>query len=140
MNIEVNYLGVFLAAVASMLIGFAWYSQVIFGKQWMQLMGYTPEKLEKARKEMGNMYAVSFVLALVTAYVLFHVMTMSANFFNYPRSQVALSSAFWMWLGFVMPVQMTSEIFGAKNWKLFGINTGYQLVSLLVMAVVLGMV
>lgn len=45
-----------------------------------------------------------------------------------------------MWLGFVMPVQVTTTIFSdKKNWKLFAIDTGYQLVSLLGMGLVLGM-
>ncbi len=138
MNVEVNFLAVLLAAVASMALGFLWYSPTMFGKPWMKLMGLTNESLKKAQKEMGKLYGVSFVLALVTAYVLSHVMTLSGNFYNYTRVMTGLTTAFWMWLGFIMPVQLTDQIFGAKKWKLFGINTGYQLASLVVMAVVLG--
>lgn len=53
--------------------------------------------------------------------------------------QTGLTSAFWMWLGFVMTVQLTGTIFGDKNFKLFAIDTGYQLVALLGMGVVLGL-
>ncbi|MGH7204295.1 MAG: DUF1761 domain-containing protein [Candidatus Levyibacteriota bacterium] len=139
MNIEVNYLGVLLAGVASMALGFLWYHPVLFGKPWMKLMGHTAEGLKKAQKEMGKLYGLSFVVSLITAYVLFHVMTLSMNFFHYPKLQAGLTSAFWMWIGFVMPVQLTDTIFSHKKWNLWAINTGYQLASLIVMAVVLAL-
>lgn len=137
MNIEVNYMGVLIASVVSMVLGFLWYSPMILGKPWMKAKGFSAEKLKKAQKEMGKLYALSFVVSLITAYVLYHVITLSANFFEYSPIQTGLTTAFWMWLGFVMPVQVTSTIFGDKNWKLFGIDTGYQLVALLGMGIVL---
>lgn len=139
MNIEVNFVALLLAAVVSMAIGFVWYSPVMFARRWMKLSGYTAEGLKKDQKEMGKWYGLSFVLALVTAYVLNHVMVLSENFFHYPMIQTGLSTAFWMWLGFVMPVQMTGVIFGKeKNMELFAINTGYQLVSMLAMGITIG--
>jgi hypothetical protein len=138
MTIEVNYVTVLLAGVVSMAVGFLWYSPLVLGKPWMKERGYTAAALKKAQAGMGKMYAVSFVLSLITAYVLAHVMTLSEHFFQYPIVQTGLTSGVWMWLGFVMPVQATAAIFGDKNWKLFGIDTGYQLVSLLVMGLVLG--
>jgi hypothetical protein len=137
-NVEVNYLAVLFAAVASMVVGFLWYGPMLFAKPWMKLMGLTPERIKENQKEMTKMYMLSFVVALVTAFVLFHVMTMSRNFYNYAPLVTGLTSAFWMWLGFVMPVQLTDVIFGGKQWKLFAINTGYQLVALLVMGLAIG--
>ncbi len=136
MNVEVNYLAVLLSGVAAMVVGFLWYGPMLFAKPWMKLMGHTEKTMEKAG--MGKMYGISFVLTLVMAYVLSHVMTFSESYFHYPRLMTGLTSAFWMWIGFVMPVQATDVLFGGKNWKLFAINTGYQFVSLLAMGVVLG--
>ncbi len=138
--IEVNYVAILLAAIAAMAVGFLWYSPYLLGKPWMKERGLTPEKLKGAQKEMGMMYGISFVLALVSAYVLSHVISMSLAYFNYPALTTGLTSAFWMWLGFIMPVQATATIFGNKNWKLFGIDTGHQLVAILVMGVVLALV
>lgn len=138
MNIEVNYLAVLIAAIASMVVGFLWYSPFILGKPWMKEKGYTAEGLKKEQKEMGKWYIVSFVLALITSYILFHVMTLSMSFFHYSKLQTGVTTAIFMWLGFIMPTQLTATLFGGKNLKLFGIDTGYQLVSVLVMGVVLG--
>ena len=139
MNIQVNYLAVIAAGIVSMVLGFLWYSPAVLGKPWMKEKGISAETLKKEQKEMGKWYGVSFVFSLIMAYVLFHVMAMAMNFFHYTRLSTGLSSAFWMWLGFIMPVQATATIFGGKNFKLFGIDTGYQLVSILAMGVVLAL-
>jgi hypothetical protein len=141
MDVPVNYVAVLLAGVANMVAGFLWYSPMLFGNSWMKLMGLTKGSIQKAQKEMGKLYALSFVLSLVTAFVLSHVMTMSVAYFGYPLLTTGLTSAFWMWFGFVLPVQTTGVIFGKEKgtgqWKLLAINTGYQLVAMLLMAVVL---
>src|SRR3990167_927562 len=120
MDITVNYLAVLIAGVASMAVGFIWYSPAMFAKQWMKLSG------------------LSFALSLVTAYVLFHVMAMSRAVFDYDPVMTGITSAFWMWLGFIMPVQMTDFIFQGREMKLVMINTGYQLISLIAMGIVIG--
>jgi hypothetical protein len=139
MNIEVNYIAVLLAGIVSMLIGFLWYSPILFAKPWMKLRGYTQESLKKAQKEMGNLYALSFIVSLLTAFVLSHVMTLSQNFYQYPPLMTGLTTAFFMWIGFMFPVQVTSYIFGEKKWGLLMIDTGYQLASVVGMAIVLSL-
>jgi len=139
MNVEVNFMAMILAAVSSMAIGFLWYSPMVVGTQWMKLKGYTKESLRRAQSEMGKLYALSFVVAIVTAFMLSHVMALSENFYGYPKLQTGITTAISMWLGFIMPVQMTSTIFGEKKWALFGIDTGYQLASMLTMGIVLGL-
>ncbi len=144
MNIDVNYIAVLVGAIVSMGIGFLWYSPILFAKPWVKLMGMSMEQMKSSQKQMGKYYALSMVLSLVTAYVLFHALFFSQNYFHNAGLTAGLITAFWSWLGFVMPTQATMVIFGGKKidteaWKLFGINTGYQLVSLLTMGVVLGL-
>ena len=137
LNIEVDFMAVIVAAVASMVVGFLWYSPLVLGKPWMKLKGYNSESLKKAQQEMGKLYGLSFLAALVTAFVLFHVITISQNFYGFPKLQTGLMTAFWMWVGFILPVQLADEIFGGKKWGLFTINTGYQLAAIISMAVVI---
>src|SRR3989344_4363837 len=138
MDITVNYVALLAAGVISMGVGFLWYSPVLFAKPWMKLMGYTAESLQQKQKEMAKMYMLSFIATLVTAYMLSHVMTLSINTFGFNSVMTGFTTAFSIWLGFVAPVQLTDVLFGSKKWSLFAINTGYQLVSLLAMGVVIG--
>lgn len=140
MNVEVNYVAVLLAAVVSMAVGFLWYSPIMFAKPWMKLMGYTADSMKEAQKEMAKTYGISFVLSIVTAYVLYHVMMLSENYFHYTRLMTGLSSAFWMWFGFIAPVQLTDMLFGKKKRDLFVINTGYQLAALMAMGITIGLI
>lgn len=130
-----SLLSVLIASVASMVLGFLWYSPVLFGNAWMKLKGFTQASLKDAQKKMGPMYALSFIGALVMAWVL----SMVISLVGVADAMEAARIAFWMWLGFVAPVQMTGVIFGDKKWKLFAIDTGYQLASLLAMAVIISL-
>ena len=88
MTIEVNYFSVLLAAVVSMVLGFVYYHPMVVGKAWMKEKGMSAEDVKRAQKEMGKWYGLSFVVALVTAYVLFHVMVMAENFFHYRKKRI----------------------------------------------------
>jgi len=121
-----------------MVVGFLWYSNVVFGKAWTRLQGLTDESLKTSQKQLGKLYGLSFILPLITSYVLAHVMEFSEAFYGYGFIQTGLTSAFFMWIGFVMPVQLTTELFGQKRWKLLAINTSYQLAWLLVAGVIIG--
>lgn len=132
---DVNLVAVLGAAVVSMIVGYLWYSPMLFGKQWMKLMGLTDAKMEAAKKEMGKMYALSFSAALVTGYILGMVVKMA-----YSTTAVGgMKVGFGVWLGFVAPVQMTEVLFGGKSWNLYYLNTGYQLVSAMLMGAILAM-
>jgi hypothetical protein len=130
----INYLAVIVAVFASTIVGFAWYSRFLFGKQWMKLMGLTQASLSENKKEMNRGYMLSMVSGLIQAYVLalMAYVTLSLGVI-----QVGLL-AFWLWLGFIAPTQFTQTIFARKPFKLFLIDTGYQLFSLMAMAAVIG--
>ena len=139
MNVPVNYVAVLVAAIVSMVVGFVWYGPMLFAKPWMKAMGLTQEKMKQDQSRLGKIYTISFILSLLTAYIMTHVMVFSENFFHYPPVTTGVTTAIWMWLGFVMPVQATDWLFGGKSFNLFSINTGYQLASLLGMGITLGL-
>ena len=69
----VNLLSVLVAAIATMVVGFLWYSPLLFARPWMVAMGYDPNdkaRMEAMQKSAGKSYAISFIAALVSAFVL----------------------------------------------------------------------
>jgi hypothetical protein len=139
MEIPVNYLAVLACGIASMAIGFAWYGP-LFGKTWANLMGWgtmSAEQLKEKQKAAMLGYAISFVGALVMAYVLAHVLYF-ANVYAGSGLTAGLQGAFWMWLGFVVPVTIGQVLWDGRPWKLWYINVGYFLAVLLVMGAILG--
>lgn len=136
-EVPINPVAILLAGVVNMVVGFLWYSPMMFGNVWMKLTGMTKEDTEKSKKRIPKMYLTSFIGALLMAFVLKHASVYAGSFYNMSGIQLGLMTAFWNWLGFIMPVQLTGWLFDKKPFKLFTINTGYQLVSLLTMGVIL---
>jgi hypothetical protein len=132
-QVTVNYLAVIAAAVVHMAIGFTWYGP-LYGKEWMRLVGMTPEKMEEAKKKgMGKTYALGFLTSLVMAYVMAHIV----RYAEASTFQEGMQGGFWVWLGFVATVTMGPILWEGKPWKLWYLNAGYYLAALLVMGGIL---
>jgi hypothetical protein len=132
----INLWSVLVAAIATMVVGFLWYSPLLFARPWMVLMGYDPAdkaKLEEMRKGAGKMYALSFLASLVSALVLAKIILVT----TVTSALYGMKVGFAVWLGFVATVQLTSVLFAKQPVKLYLINTGYQLVCYLVMGAIL---
>lgn len=133
--VQINLVAVILAAVASMVLGFVWYGP-LFGKQWMKLSGMTQKDMEGAKKKgMEKMYMLAMVGSLVMAYVMAHF----SQYTGAMTAQLGMQLGFWLWLGFVAPVQMSDVLWGKKSWPLYGLNTAFELVSMMAMGVILAL-
>ena len=136
MSVEVNYLAVLLAAVSSMAVGAIWYAKGVFGETWAKL----------AKVKLGDMggtnvvaaMGLTFVLSLLTAYVLAHVSFLSNKFFGNSFFQDAVSTAFWLWLGLVVTRMTTHYLFEQKPTKLIWLNIGNEFVTIMLMGLIIG--
>lgn len=131
-----RYLPIFAAAIAAMVIGFLWYSPVLFANPWMKAMGHDPNdkaKLAEMQKHAGPMYGSTFIATLITAFVLW----VFARTLGSQSVMDGVQLGLWTWAGFVAPIKFTDAIFGRRGRALLFIDSGYQLVCFLVMAVIL---
>lgn len=130
-----NYLAVLVCAIASMVIGSIWYGP-LFGKIFMKEMGmdtWSQEKKDSMKKSMTMTYIWQFVASLVMFYVFAWLM----GGLNQMSVMGGLTAAFWVWIGFVVPVKFGDALWGG-NMKLFWIGIGNMLVTLLVVGAILG--
>ena len=133
---HLNLLAILVAAISTMVVGFLWYSPILFAKPWMREMGYDPNdkaRVQEMQKSAGPAYMGSFIASLVTAFVL----AMFLHEMNAQGLEFGLLVSSHVWLGFVATVQLTGVLFMKQSMKLFAINTGYQLVCYLVMGAIL---
>ena len=131
---EVNYLAVGLAAVLAFVLGMLWYSPLLFAKAWMAGHGYTEEDLERMQSGMGPTYALSFLCWFVMATVLAVV---SGHFAEGVGATLHVGA--FLWLGFSATVGLTNNLFSDKPLSLWIIDAGYQLGSIALMSIVLGL-
>lgn len=133
---SLNWLAILASAIASMVLGFLWYSPLLFAKAWTREMGYDPNdkaKMDEMKKSAGPAYAGSLAASLLSAFTLALILHgMRADSLHF-----GLMASFHIWLGFVATVQFTGALFAKQSMKLFAINTGYQLVCYLVMGAIL---
>lgn len=130
----VNWVAILASAVAYMAIGALWYGPV-FAKPWMKLVGVTKKDIERSMKGSGmaKAYITAFITALVTAYVTNVLVVM----LNVTDVGSGISLGVMLWLGYVAATYATQVLFEFKPFKLYLINVGYYLVTLVITAVIL---
>lgn len=124
---ELNYLAILLAVAAQFGVGFVWYGP-LFGKLWGKIHGFdklSKETQDKMMKEMGPYYGLQLLVTAITTVVLAIFITNLSGWNPY-------GMAFFFWLGFVVPAQVSSVIFSntPKEWMFtkIGLQAGAALV------------
>lgn len=131
MDIDIDLLSVLIAAALYTIVFYVWYSKWLFGSNWIKCSGI---KESDVRKNWGIRIFWNFILGLIMAYFL--------AFFNAYLNVTSVADgmfvAFCMWLGFVVPTQLFPVIWYKKAARLFFIETGAKLLSLLAMGGIIG--
>lgn len=134
-DIEVNYLAVFVVTLLSMAIGAAWYGP-LFGTKWVALMGFdmsTPEKKMAMQKQATPAYIASFVGLFIMAWIMSHILA----FRDAQTAMHGVTTGFFLWLGFVAPTMTINALWGNKNINLLLIDVFHVLAYMLLMGVLL---
>lgn len=135
MNVDISWMAVVLAAASTMIVGSIWYTPKVFGNTWMKLAKVKPTG--KASDGTGAMI-LAFLGSLVTAYVLAHVTFLAHDYFGNSYMHDALSTAFWVWLGFTAARFITHDAFEMRPFKLTFLNVTHELVTFMVMGAIIG--
>ena len=140
-EIEISMMAILVTVVATFFVGFIWYTP-LFGKAWAKEMGMDPD----IKPEMSAMLPGMIVMLVgnfLLAWVLSHNMAVwdPETWGQGPSEMSAAANAgmaaLFTWLGFYFPVDIGTVFWEKKSWKLFGINTGYHFVMLLVAAMII---
>ncbi|UCH62564.1 MAG: DUF1761 domain-containing protein [Fidelibacterota bacterium] len=131
---DISLIAVLIASILGFGLGALWYSPKLFGKQWMAALDISTEGLQEEFSP-ARTYGTRFVTTLVAAYVLARILvhteasTLVAGF----------ETGFLVWLGFVATFALDGVLFEKRSFKLYLINSGYYLVSLMLMGALLGL-
>jgi hypothetical protein len=127
---QFNLWAVLVCAVIQWVLGALWYS-LLFAKPWMAMTGHT-----KGERPKGAVVAMSlsFFGGLVLAFVLAH-MILWAHVMTAHRGGFVGAIC---WLGFIAVPLCSQHLFEKRPYKLYAINAGYWLASLVISGAVLG--
>ena len=138
MELNINFIAVAVCVLLSFILGFVWYA-ALFMKPWTKEMGYDPNmRPDKKQMMKGMMVSIigNFLFVWMLAFYL-------AGWKYFPNSNemgtmsFAVNSALSVWLGFFVPVHLSKIVWERHSWKLFFINSGYNLVSAILVAIIL---
>ena len=120
---DVNLWAVLVATVTMFAVGAFWY-MVPFQSLWGKIHGFdtlSKKQQDNLMKGMGPTYAIQFLVTLISAFVLTHFIVTNPGVEFY-------KIAFWVWLGFVFPAQVSAVLFGG------GVEKKYQMTKVAIMS------
>jgi hypothetical protein len=135
-GIQINFWAIGIAAVAHFVLGAIWYMP-LFGKLWAQEMGYDTENMESNKGEMIKGMAFMLIGNIMMSWVLAHniaAWSFVPGISSIPTVGNIMMSAVFTWLGFFVSVNLGNTVWERKSWTLFFINSGYQLISLILIS------
>lgn len=134
---SVNYLAVFIAAVAGWLAGAVWYT--VLAKPWVAAHGKTMEefKAEQAAYK-GTVHAwLPFVLAFAAEFVMALVLYGIATHIKPMSMRSTLMVAVLLW-AVMVTTMLVNNAFSGRRYILTVIDSGHWLLVIVLMAIVIG--
>ena len=129
---DIDWLAVIVAAIASFLVGAVWYSPLLFAKAWQREVGLSDAALAQGSvvRTMGGAFALTLVSTVV-----FHL-------FIGPKPGIgfATGAGFAAGLCWVAFAKGVDYLFERRSLKLFLINGGHHTAAYTVMGLVLALV
>lgn len=112
MGVEISWIAVIVATVSQFFVGAVWY-MVLFSRQWQEIHGMehlTKKEMDALGKQMGPFYGLQLAMTVLTSIVL-------AMFIAWLPEVSPFAVASWLWLGLVVPTQVSAVIFGGTEAK-----------------------
>ncbi len=134
LTLDVNWLAIVLATLASMALGMGWYK--VLSKQWVLATGKKQEDLMGAGGSAAP-FAYAAVSQLVMAWfiaVLTPLLMGGIVDFNN-----AVLVGIYMWLGFIITAMVINHRYQNMSWKLTLIDGGYLLGVVIVQGTIIGL-
>src|SRR5215471_19390985 len=118
--VPVNYVAVLVAAFAVFVLGWLWYSPLLFFKPWMRLRGLDPDAAMKNAKMPVGKLVIEFARCFVLAYVVAGLVTL----LDIHSAVLAIHAGLMLWLGFPVILLIGSVIGDNVPWKVAAIHAG----------------
>jgi len=132
-QVHINYLAVLVSAVLAFAIGGLWYSPFLFASQWVNAHGFTEEQVKEMQKGASKAYSISLVCMVFIALA----MAVIAGYLHLALFVQGLKLGLLAWGGFALPLGLMATMFTDRKMTVFLIDTGYQLVYLVVIGVII---
>lgn len=132
---EINYWTVLLATASSMVVGSIWYTPKVFGTRWAKLA-----KVDMDRPAASAVMPIitTVLVSFITAWVLAGATAIAWHFYEGSFLWSAIATSVALWAGFTAARFITHDAFEGRPTSLTVLNIAHELVTVLIMAVIIG--
>ena len=131
---QVNIVGIVIAAVYNLVTGSLWYSPLLFGNRWTELVGRKENELQGGMTPGIMLGAIAVALVEAFGFALLHNFIGIHGFFG------GLLLGIFTWAVFVAPPFFNNVLYEKQPRSLFFINAGNNLVAFAGMSLIIGIV
>ncbi|WP_411719894.1 DUF1761 domain-containing protein [Mycetocola sp.] len=132
---EINYWAVLLATLSSMVVGSIWYTPKVFGNYWMEAANVTPSGNSR---DAIRPILLTLIVSFVTAWVLAGATYLSWDFYGGSFFVNALLTGIILWAGFTAARFITHDAFDGRPTGLTVLNVAHEFVTIVIMAIIIG--
>jgi len=126
---QTNYLAIVAVAIINNILGAIWYSSKVFGKSWAKAC-----KIEMGKKKAG---AKHFLGGLLMSLIMAAAVSCLVIKLDLTMVSEGIKLGILLWLGFIATSQFCGVIWAKKPLKVYLIDAGFYLASLLIMGAIL---
>jgi hypothetical protein len=132
---EINYWAVLLAMISTLIVGSIWYTPKVFGTRWAKLANV--DMTGSARSAVWPI-VTTVIVSFVTAWVLAGASAIAWHFYEGSFFVSVVVTSILLWAGFTAARFITHDAFEGRPTALTTMNIAHELVTVLVMAVLIG--
>ena len=127
---SLQWWAIIAATVSTFLLGWVWYSPVLFGSAWMKVSGMDEEKVKQAN--MGKTFGGAFFLSLIAS--------VNLGMFLGPQSDMAfgIAAGAATGIGWIAPAIGVIYLFEQRSLRQWFINAGYWVAAFIIMGAIIG--
>jgi len=130
-----NYWPVLVASVVSFGIGSLWYSPLLFGHIWIDLLKVSDADMSRI---MDSGIWKRYIAQLIMTFVTFCVLGFALNVTAIASAADGAFLGLLAWLGFSLPVSLAGFLWKNESPKLVLIDSVYYLIALAIGGAILG--
>ena len=128
---DLNWLAIIVCTVFSMVLGFLWYTPILFGKVWMRLAGLKEENIQTKDSMIG------YLISLIGSFIGVIALAVIVKWWGYGLVDGLQAGAFFSF-AFIVTSYFSGDAFEKRPVSLTLINAGYRFVYYLVCGGILG--
>ncbi len=132
-----NLLAIVIAALIPMFLGFIYYHPKVFGKVWMDSLGFKEEDLKKGN--MGVIMGISLLMSTMLSFFILVNVDGPGQEGQFDNFRHGVFHGVLIGLMVAMPVLVTNGLFERKNLKNLAINALYWIITIGLMGGVIDM-